>query len=111
MTEYSKLITLTRRRDGIGRRDGLKIRWTNHPCGFESHRRHQKWCPVHHLTEAEPLGFGDFEGVRKRLAPPFLHFLQRGMFKLLTVELLSTGGIIHGIWYFACRRNRKPDGE
>ena len=28
--------------DGIGRRDGLKIRWANHPCGFESHHRHQK---------------------------------------------------------------------
>ena len=27
--------------DGIGRRDGLKIRWANHPCGFESHHRHQ----------------------------------------------------------------------
>ena len=26
--------------DGIGRRDGLKIRWTYHPCGFESHHRH-----------------------------------------------------------------------
>ena len=29
--------------DGIGRRDGLKIRWTYHPCGFESHHRHQVW--------------------------------------------------------------------
>ena len=31
----------TCRCDGIGRRDGLKIRWANHPCGFESHHRHQ----------------------------------------------------------------------
>ena len=30
------------RYDGIGRRDGLKIRWANPPCGFESHHRHQK---------------------------------------------------------------------
>ena len=28
--------------DGIGRRDGLKIRWANHPCGFESHHRHHR---------------------------------------------------------------------
>ena len=36
------IIPNTCRRDGIGRRDGLKIRWANHPCGFESHHRHQK---------------------------------------------------------------------
>ena len=30
-----------RRRDGIGRRDGLKIRWANNPCGFDPRRRHQ----------------------------------------------------------------------
>ncbi len=35
--------------DGIGRRDGLKIRWANHPCGFESHHRHQN------LTARRPL--------------------------------------------------------
>ena len=27
--------------DGIGRRDGLKIRWANHPCGFDPRHRHQ----------------------------------------------------------------------
>ena len=26
--------------DGIGRRDGLKIRWANTPCGFEPRHRH-----------------------------------------------------------------------
>ena len=35
------IIPNTCRRDGIGRRDGLKIRWANPPCGFESHHRHQ----------------------------------------------------------------------
>ena len=29
------------RRDGIGRRVGLKIQWANHPCGFDPRRRHQ----------------------------------------------------------------------
>ncbi len=32
---------LTSRCDGIGRRDGLKIRWANHPCGFDPRHRHQ----------------------------------------------------------------------
>ena len=30
-----------RRRGETGRRAGLKILWTNHPCRFESDRRHQ----------------------------------------------------------------------
>lgn len=31
-----------RRRGETGRRAGLKILWTNHPCRFESDRRHQR---------------------------------------------------------------------
>lgn len=27
--------------DGIGRRDGLKIRWADNPCGFDPRHRHQ----------------------------------------------------------------------
>lgn len=33
--------SLLRRRGETGRRAGLKILWTNHPCRFESDRRHQ----------------------------------------------------------------------
>ena len=35
----------TCRRDGIGRRVGLKIQWANHPCGFDPRRRHHKGPP------------------------------------------------------------------
>ena len=38
--EECSIIPPARRCDGIGRRDGLKIRWANPPCGFESHHRH-----------------------------------------------------------------------
>ena len=33
------------RRDGIGRRVGLKIQWANHPCGFDPRRRHHPKVP------------------------------------------------------------------
>ena len=35
-------IIVARRCDGIGRRDGLKIRWANTPCGFDPRHRHKK---------------------------------------------------------------------
>lgn len=39
--EYATIHLVLSRNDGIGRRGGLKIRWANTPCGFESHFRHQ----------------------------------------------------------------------
>ena len=56
--------------DGIGRRDGLKIRWANTPCGFESHHRH-------HVGAKSALLRRLFMPVAKKtssarsLAPPF----------------------------------------
>ena len=38
--EYATIHFVLSRNDGIGRRGGLKIRWANTPCGFESHFRH-----------------------------------------------------------------------
>lgn len=35
------IYSFLRRRGETGRRAGLKILWTNHPCRFESDRRHQ----------------------------------------------------------------------
>ena len=43
------IIKQSRRSDGIGRRDGLKIHCTNPTCGFESRLRHQR-------TRHRPLG-------------------------------------------------------
>ena len=36
------IYSILRRRGETGRRAGLKILWTNHPCRFESDRRHQR---------------------------------------------------------------------
>ena len=44
------------RRDGIGRRVGLKIQWANHPCGFDPRRRHHPKVPKALIL----LGFRDF---------------------------------------------------
>ena len=44
------------RRDGIGRRVGLKIQWANHPCGFDPRRRHHPEVPKALFL----LGFRDF---------------------------------------------------
>ena len=40
--EYATIHFVLSRNDGIGRRGGLKIRWANTPCGFESHFRHHR---------------------------------------------------------------------
>lgn len=38
---------------GIGLQDGLKIRWVNNPCGFESHPRHSNMDPLKDFKEAQ----------------------------------------------------------
>ena len=50
------------RNDGIGRRGGLKIRWANTPCGFESHFRHHE-TPVN-------TGVSSFLGLEYRVPDP-----------------------------------------
>ena len=48
------IYSILRRRGETGRRAGLKILWTNHPCRFESDRRHQR---KNNLTKTVRLFF------------------------------------------------------
>ena len=45
--------------DGIGRRDGLKIRWANHPCGFDPRHRHHRQKSLEYLATPQAALFGD----------------------------------------------------
>ena len=56
--------------DGIGRRDGLKIRWANHPCGFDPRHRHHVVADFVSFATAFPFSKQTLSLIHS-VAPPF----------------------------------------